>query len=142
MEIAQRTILSAGCHDAVMRFFSSLDAGHLDVVAAAFAEDGVWYRLGAALRGPQAVARALAERPAGRVTAHLVHNLVVDLDDEYNARVRFTVLTYVHDAGEGAIGVAPLTQAHMIATYDDRLRRSGEQWLVLERRGRPLFASR
>lgn len=68
------------CSQAVMRFFAALDAGDIAAVSACMAEDGVWHRQGQALRGPDQVLAALKQRPAGRVTAHLVNNLVIDLD--------------------------------------------------------------
>ncbi len=165
MDPVLRTRLTLSCHDAVIRFFGALDDGRLDDVAGAIAEDGVWHRQGKALRGPGEVAQALAARPAGRVTAHLVQNLVVDLDDDHNARVRYLVLTYRHDfpdgsghAGDtgsaGAVGAAgtagsaggtgaaipaPLGAPYSIAAYEDRLRASGTRWLVVERRSRNLF---
>ena len=137
----RRALLTLSCKDAVVRFFAALDAGRMDELANAFAGDGVWHRQGAELRGPEAVSCALATRPAGRVTAHLVQNLIVDLDDEYHARARYLALTYRHDAPDGAKGPAPMGIPYAIAAYEDRLTRSGETWLVRERRSRPLFAS-
>jgi hypothetical protein len=139
MELVLRTALIVACQQAVMRFFSALDAGRLDEVADAVAEDGVWHRQGAALSGPSAVRAALAARPAGRITAHLVQDLVVGLEAENDATVRYLVLTYRYDAPEGAGGVAPMGKPLSIAAYSDRMRRSGETWLVKERRSRVIF---
>ena len=139
----QRMLLKAGCHEAVIRFFAALDAGRLEAVAAAMAVEGVWHRQGVALHGPSGVAAALASRPAGRVTAHLVQNVVVDLDldDHDEAALHYLVLTYRHDAPASVpAGPAPLDRPLSIAAYDDRLRRVGDDWLVLERRSRVLFA--
>jgi hypothetical protein len=69
-----RTNLIMSCHDAVIRIFGALDDGRMDDVAGAIAEDGIWHRQGKALHGPREVARAA--RPAGRVTAHLVQNVI------------------------------------------------------------------
>lgn len=136
-----RAALAADCRDAVMRFFNALDAGRLDEVARAMADDGVWHRQGAALKGPDGVAAALAARPAGRVTAHLVQNLVVDLESEREANVRYLVLTYRHDAPGAAAGVAPLDRPLSIAAYEDRMARGDAAWLVRERRSRVVFGS-
>ncbi len=141
MDSVLRTTLTMSCQEAVVRFFAALDGGRLDEVATAMADDGIWHRQGAELRGPDAVSRALAARPAGRVTAHLVQNFLVDLDDEENARVRYLVLTYRHDAPDGVVDVAPLGQPYSIAAYDDRMRRGGATWLVQERRSRNIFAN-
>ena len=139
MDLVTRTSLTATCQQTVMRFFSALDGGRLDDVANALAEDGVWHRQGAALQGPSAVRAALATRPPGRVTAHLVQNLVVDLESETDALVHYMVLTYRYDAPNGAPGVAPLVAPLSIAAYDDRMRRVGDRWLVKERRSRVVF---
>ena len=137
----RRTVLKAGCAEAVVRFFAALDAGRPGEVAGAMADDGVWHRQGAALQGPAGVSAALASRPAGRITAHLVQNVVVDLDGGDEAAVRYLVLTYRHDAPAGAPdGPAPLDRPLSIAAYDDRLRRVGDDWRVLERRSRAVFA--
>ena len=149
MNTRARTVLSATCHETVLRFFAALDAGRMDEVASAFAADGVWHRQGAALRGPADVARALAARPAGRITAHLVLNFIADFDDEHNARVRYMVLTYRHDASELGQSPAPMVQPYSIAEYNDRMRRDdgdgdgdGGSWRVLERRARNVFVNR
>lgn len=137
----RRLLLKAGCREAVIRFFAALDAGRPGEVARAMAKEGIWHRQGAALQGPAGVAAALASRPAGRVTAHLVQNIVVDLDGDAEAAVHYVVLTYRHDAPAGAPdGPAPLDRPLSIAAYDDRLRRVGDDWRVLERRSRVLFA--
>jgi hypothetical protein len=141
MDAPRRALLTLSCNEAIVRSFAALDAGRMDEVARAFASDGVWHRQGAELRGPDGVARALAARPAGRVTAHLVQNLIVDLEDEDHARARYLALTYRHDAPAGASGPAPMGMPYSIAAYDDRLTRSGESWLVQERRSRTRFGS-
>jgi hypothetical protein len=133
--------LVLSCQQAVMRFFAALDGGRMQEVADAMADDGVWHRQGKALRGPAEVASALAQRPAGRVTAHLVQNLVVDLVDDEHAHARYFVLTYRHDAPERSDSPAPLGTPFAIAAYEDRLQRRGDAWLVQERRSRPVFAS-
>jgi hypothetical protein len=138
---ALRTSLILGCQDAVIRFFAALDEGRMEDVAGTMADDGVWHRQGKTLRGPGAVSEALAARPAGRVTAHLVQNFVVDLEDAQTARVRYLVLTYRHDFPDVAAAVAPLTQPYSIAAYDDRMRLDGARWRVLERRSRNIFVT-
>jgi hypothetical protein len=144
MDEIRAAALTLACQQAVLRFYAALDASDYGAVAAAVAPEGVWHRQGRALRGPAEVLAALAERPAGRVTAHLVQNLVVDLADERNATARYMSLVYRHDAGAGAAseGPAPLGAPLSIAAYSDRLRRDeGGAWLVVERRSRRAFGS-
>ncbi len=142
MDEIRAAALTLACQQAVLRFYAALDASDYAAVAAAVAPEGVWHRQGRALRGPAEVRAALAERPAGRVTAHLVQNLVVDLADERNATARYMSLVYRHDAGAGAPpeGPAPLGAPLSIAAYADRQRRQdGGAWLAVERRSRRVF---
>ena len=141
MDANLRTTLFLACHEAVLRFFAALDAGRINEVANSFAADGIWHRQGAALRGPDGVAKALAARPAGRITAHLVQNFIADFDDEATARAHYLVLTYRHDAPAASTAPGPMGIPYSIAEYDDRLcrREDGERWLVRERRSRNIF---
>ncbi|HWX50027.1 MAG TPA: nuclear transport factor 2 family protein [Roseomonas sp.] len=139
MDESRKAALILGCQQAVLRFYSALDAGDFAAVAAAMAPEGVWHRQGRHLRGPGEVAAALAERPAGRITAHLVQNLVIDLLDETTAEARFHSLVYRHDAGPGAEGAAPLGAPLSISRSRDRLRLEGGEWLVVERGSTRVF---
>ncbi|MCW8084177.1 nuclear transport factor 2 family protein [Sabulicella glaciei] len=140
MDELRRAALLIGCQQAVHRFYAALDASDYAGVAASMAPEGSWHRQGKMLTGPDEVRAALAERPAGRVTAHLVQNLVVDLADERSATLRYMTLVYRHD-GEGGTGPAPLSQPLSISAHVDRLRREGDRWLAVERRSRRIFAA-
>lgn len=134
---------SLACQQAIHRFYAALDTGDFDHLAAAMAPDGVWHRQGKALRGPGDVAEAMADRPAGRVTAHLVQNLVVDLQDGETATVRYNTLVFRHDGAAGAPAPAPIGVPLSIAAAQDRLRRDAASgaWLVVERRSSRVFGS-
>jgi ketosteroid isomerase-like protein len=131
------------CQQAIHRFYAALDASDFATVAAAVAPDGVWHRQGKALRGPGDVAAALAERPAGRVTAHLVQNLVVTLEDPETATARYNTLVFRHDGAAGAPLPAPIGVPLSIAAAQDRLRRDAAtgSWLVVERRSSRVFGA-
>jgi len=139
MDELREAALILGARQAVARFYAALDRSDFEAVATAMAPDGVWHRQGVELRGPDAVRAAMAERPAGRVTAHLVQNLVVDLHGESEATARYMTLVYRHDGAPGAEGPAPLGAPLSIAAGEDRLRRAGGAWLVVERRSRRVF---
>lgn len=131
------------CQQAIHRFYASLDAGDFATVAAAMAPDGVWHRQGKALRGPGDVAQAMTDRRAGRVTAHLVQNLVVDLHDGETATARYNTLVFRHDGPAGAPPPAPIGLPLSIAAAQDRLRRDAASgaWLVVERRSSRVFGA-
>ncbi len=141
MDELHRAAAILGCQQAVHRFFAALDASDYDAVAAGMAPDGVWYRQGKELKGPDQVRTALADRPRGRVTAHMVQNLVVELEDQNTASVRYFSLVYRHDGDGSAPGPAPLGQPLSIASNTDRMRRDGDRWLVVERRSRRVFGA-
>lgn len=130
------------CQQAVHRFYAALDAGELASVAACMAEHGVWHRQGQELIGPQAVSLALAGRPPGRMTAHLVQNLVIDLQDLMRARVRYMTLVYRFDAAEQGLAVAPLALPLSISVHEDELECSATgTWLFTDKRSLRRFAS-
>jgi ketosteroid isomerase-like protein len=141
MDELRHAALVLGCQQAVHRFYAALDASDAEGVAACMAHDGVWHRQGKALAGPAEVRSALADRPAGRVTAHMVQNLVIDLQDEGHAVARYLSLVYRHDASGPPQLPVPLGQPLSISSYADRMRRDDGQWLVVERRSRRVFGA-
>jgi ketosteroid isomerase-like protein len=131
-----------GCQQAIHRFYAALDASDMDAVSLAMAEDGVWHRQGQALRGPASVRAALAQRPAGRRTAHLVQNLVVDVIDPGQAQAQFMTLVYRHDADAPVTGAAPLGAPLSISFHRERLVRGDSGvWQFAEKRSERRFAS-
>ncbi len=142
MDEVRKAALITLCSQAITRFWAALDASDYETVAKSMAPEGVWHRQGKALQGPDGVRAALAERPTGRVTAHMVQNLVVDLADENTATARYFSLVYRHDAERAPEGPVPLRDALSISAVSDRLRRGPDGvWLVVERRSRPVFSA-
>ncbi|WP_426959420.1 nuclear transport factor 2 family protein [Muricoccus radiodurans] len=139
MDELRAAALILSCQQAVMRFYAALDRSDYEAVASGMAPDGVWHRQGKALRGPDAVSAALQDRPAGRVTAHMVQNLAVDLVGDNEATARYLTLVYRHDGAPGAQDPAPIGNALSIAAAEDRLHRVDGTWLVMERRSRRVF---
>jgi hypothetical protein len=109
------------CTQAIHRFYVDLDAGNLDAVASAMHPHGVWHRQGKALLGVEGVRDALADRPLGRHTAHLVQNLVVDVQDTESAVATFLTLVYRHEAALPISGPAPLPPPLSISAHTDTL---------------------
>lgn len=129
-----------GCQQAIHRFYLALDGGDFDTVAACMAEQGIWHRQGRALQGPAQVRQALADRPAGRTTAHLVQNLVIDVESADSASARYMTLVYRVDAPEVPTGPVPMPPPLSITLHRERLSRSPDgRWLVEEKRGQRRF---
>lgn len=142
MDEVRKAALITLCAQAIARFWAALDASDYETIAKSMAPEGVWHRQGKALQGPDGVRAALVERPAGRVTAHMVQNLVVDLVDENTATARYFSLVYRHDAERAPDGPVPLRDALSISAVSDRLRRGADgEWLVVERSSRPVFSA-
>jgi limonene-1,2-epoxide hydrolase len=131
------------CSQAVMRFYAALDTGDIDGVAALMAADGVWHRQGKALRGPAEVLAALRERPPGRVTAHLVNNLVIDLDASgQQATARYMLLVFRHDRAQPGDGPVPIASSllSITATTDHWRAAPNGDWLAVLKQGQTVFS--
>ena len=140
MDATSRVQAIQDCEQALYRNYHALDDSDYPAVAAGFAADGVWHRQGKALQGRAAIEAELRQRPEGRVTAHIVTNVAVELLDEENAHLRYLMTAYRHDAAAAAQGPAPIGSILLVARQDDRVRRTGGRWLVVERTQRRLFA--
>ncbi|MFZ9405562.1 MAG: nuclear transport factor 2 family protein [Burkholderiaceae bacterium] len=139
MNPADRIVM---CSQAVMRFYGALDAGDIEGVAGWMAPEGIWHRQGQVLRGPSEVLAALKQRPAGRVTAHLVNNLVIDLDDARGlATARYMLMVFRHDRSQPGEGPVPITGSLLSITETTDLwcELPGAGWRALNKQGRALF---
>lgn len=131
-----------GCQQAIHRFYAALDASKMDEVVAAMAPTGVWHRQGKTLQGPEGVLAALRVRPAGRHTAHLVQNLIIDTQSQTTACASYMTLVYRFDATDPISGPSPLGLPLSISLNKDELTldESGN-WLFLEKRSEQKFAA-
>ena len=139
MSTADRIVM---CSQAVMRFYGALDAGDIAGVASWIAPEGVWHRQGQVLRGPAEVLAALQQRPAGRVTAHLVNNLVIDLDEASGvATARYMLMVFRHDRSQAGEGAVPITGSllSITETTDQWCELPGIGWRAMNKLGRALF---
>ncbi|AZY48213.1 nuclear transport factor 2 family protein [Bordetella avium] len=122
-----KALLCQAAGEQVLNFFAALDERRHDDVAALMASDGVWYRQGRELIGPQAVAQALAQRDPARETAHVVSNLRAEMTGPDSARLRFYLLAYDGRSGDDA----PRLVA--IRFCEDELRHTSAGWRFTKR---------
>ena len=142
MNVADQHLVIVACQQAVNRFYMGLDSSDMDAVAAAMATEGIWHRQGQALRGSDAVRQALAQRPAGRNTAHLVQNLVVHVESPSSARATYFTLVYRFDAAEPVAAPVPLGAPLSISLNEDRLLRDEQgAWKFLEKQSQRRFVA-
>lgn len=91
------------------------------------------------LRGRAAIAAALARRPAGVLTHHVVSNVVVDVDGDKCARALSYYTVYLQPGGVQRYQPFSFDGTVYVGTYDDRFRLTADGWRIVERIGRHRF---
>ncbi|VVD64849.1 nuclear transport factor 2 family protein [Pandoraea terrigena] len=129
------------CHELVMRFVACNDRRDPQGLAALFAETGVLVRPnGDTLVGPVAIAAAYAERPADRLTRHLVGNVLIDVMSPTRAIGSSTVLLWSASAhvAPGPFG-RPAEGRQVMGEFDDTFVRTAQGWRIARREARFTF---
>jgi uncharacterized protein (TIGR02246 family) len=139
MEAMARVLIVQACQEVVLRAAACVDAGDATALAALFTEDAVLVRPGAEpLVGRTAIHATYAQRPAERITRHLVSNMLVDIESPKQARVRSCVLLWTGSKSdaEGPNGrVAHARQ--LVGEFDDQLQQDAQgAWLIRHRDAR------
>ena len=99
------------CHQLLVRLFHLLDAKRYEELVGLFQEDGVWVRPGPVMHGRAEISEAMRQRPAHRVTRHLVSNFLVleDGDQHVDAVAHLTTYAFAGEAvpvvANGPIGI-------------------------------------
>ncbi|MDR3400180.1 MAG: nuclear transport factor 2 family protein [Pandoraea sp.] len=129
------------CHDLVMRFVACNDRRDPHGLAALFAEKGVLVRPnGDTLVGPAAIAAAYADRPADRLTRHLVGNVLIDVTSPTSAIGSSTVLLWSGSAQDtpGPFG-RPAQGRQVMGEFEDTFVRTAQGWRIARREARFTF---
>lgn len=132
----ERLLAVQACRDLVLRAAAATDAQDAAALAALFAPDAVLERPNAApIQGRDAIRRAYADAPAGRLSRHLVTNTLVQLIAPDQARASSLVLRCIGqaDAPAGPLG-RPLSAPAAVGELHDRFTRSTEGWRIQHRR--------
>jgi len=127
----QRLAIEREAEKVLLRFFHHLDADEFEALAALMAEDGVWHRQGKLLRGPGMVLEAMAARPKGRRTRHLITNLVLDAVDERHVQAIYYLTAFRYD-GATPGEPAPIELPASVGTYREKLVLTPAGWRVAE----------
>ena len=141
MQDVEKIATIVSCEQLVHRFYQALDAAEFMKLAQLFRNDGVWFRQGKQLQGQQAILKAMDERPAGRKTAHLVQNFVLDIESPVKAVAHYLTLVYRHDASEANPGPAPIGQALAISMNHDILLKDEQGWRLVEKKSERRFGA-
>jgi hypothetical protein len=123
------------CYDLVMRFVACNDRRDPQGLAALFAETGVLVRPnGDTLVGPAAIAAAYADRPADRLTRHLVGNVLIDVTSATSAIGSSTVLLWSGSAQDtpGPFG-RPAQGRQVMGEFEDTFVRTVQGWRIARR---------
>lgn len=129
------------CTQALYASYRALDQGDFSEVADGFAPDGVWFRQGRALRGPDEVRAALHARPSGRLSVHLISNVALLSWSADTVTLAYLLIAYSHDRAPGESAPVPAAMPVLIAWQNERMRfDSHGGWRTLERRSQPVFA--
>ena len=138
MDPLQILLVKDACRDLVLRAAASVDANEPGRLAALFAEGGVLVRPGGEpLAGREAIRQSYAQRPAERITRHLVVNIRVEVESETEARAESTVLVWSGSTGDtpGPHG-RPAQARQVVGEFSDRLTLTSEGWRIARREAR------
>ncbi|EON13921.1 nuclear transport factor 2 family protein [Pandoraea sp. SD6-2] len=140
-ETLEVLLAKQACHDLVMRFVACNDRRDPQGLAALFAENGVLVRPnGDTLAGPAAIAAAYADRPADRLTRHLVGNVLIDVTSPTSAIGSSTVLLWSGSAQDtpGPFG-RPAQGRQVMGEFEDTFVRTAQGWRIARREARFTF---
>ncbi|MCB2002150.1 MAG: nuclear transport factor 2 family protein [Rhodoferax sp.] len=119
------------------------DSGDYAAALALFSDDAVMDRDGEIFSGIAALRLAYAQRPAPRITRHVLSNIVVQLEGVDRARASSYVTVYRHMREPGQ-GDPPyrMPGADVLGEYQDRLVHTAAGWRLVSRITRTVFQFR
>lgn len=124
------------CKELIVRAAVFADANDHTALALLFAEDATLTRPNAELlQGREAIRRAYEQRPAGRVTRHLVTNTLVESESETIVRALSYVLLWTGKSTDAAGPWGqPADSRQLIGEFEDRFSLTPEgRWLIQQR---------
>jgi uncharacterized protein (TIGR02246 family) len=136
MDADERRALQQACSELVLRAAACVDGNDAAGLAQLFAEDAVLVRPnGAALHGREAIQAAYAQRPADRITRHLVTNTVVEVESPTRARALSYVLLWTGSTADAAgPNGRPAQSRQVVGEFDDRFSFTPDAGWLLQRR--------
>ena len=141
MNQLDKTISMMECQQAIHSFYMSLDSSDFQAVSSLFALNGIWHRQGKQLVGPACVLEALLDRPVGRVTAHMVQNVVISIIDHQSASATYLTMVYRCDREEPSNEPAPMLPLSILKYVDTFTKDSNGNWLLLSKTSKQIFVT-
>ena len=115
-------------------FYSCLDDRDYEGVLRCLAPGAVWLRRGIPLVGPEAIFKALQDRPNDFHTRHLATNMRIHQFDAQNGTVTFYMLGLPHVGRIPEGEYAPVPTPHILNLYRDTMKKIDGRWLITEKR--------
>ena len=131
----QRLLDESACRELVLRAAALADSGQSDALAALFTSDAHLTRPnGEQIAGREAIARTYADRPAHRMTVHLVCGTLFDEVGLGHAQATSRVLLWSADLRTDSSQQGRAAEGRQIVgRLVDRFRRDAEGWRIARR---------
>jgi ketosteroid isomerase-like protein len=143
MNSDESTAIERACERLVLRSIRAFDERDWEGYANLFTADGVFVRANQPdepLVGREAIAAALSERPAHRLTRHFCTNIEVEALDSTHAQGRCYLLLYSANASQPADAGGWLAETpQRIGEYQDSFVHTSKGWQIARRTGRLLM---
>lgn len=138
MDDIDRTAIRQACTELVLKAVACMDFQKPSGLAELFTEGGVLVRPnGQSLQGRDAIREAYAQRPADRITRHMVTNTLVEVDSAESAHGLSYVLLWggsANDASgpQGRVACGP----QVLGEFDDHFVLTAQGWRIARREAR------
>lgn len=138
MDAAESRAIELACRELVLRAANRADAGDAAGLARLFAADGVLVRPNAQpLQGRESIQAAYAQRPADRITRHLVTNTLVEVDSLSSARALSYVLLWTGSTSDPDTAQGRRAHARqLVGEFEDQFVLESEGWRIGRRDAR------
>lgn len=134
----QRLLIEQACRRTLILAAAAADAGNAAALAALFTAEAQLLRPGAPpILGQAAIEAAYAERPAQRLTRHLLTNILVEVESPDLARATSSVLLWSgnRDDPPGPYG-RPADARQVVGEFHDLLVPTSAGWRIHQRHAR------
>ena len=139
-DLLSELALEHACARLILDLARFTDDGNYAAALALFTDDATMDRDGEVFSGIAALRQAYAQRPANRITRHVVSNIVVQRDGPAQALVSSHVTVYRHVVDPNhANPPYRLAGADVLGQYQDRLLLTSAGWRLASRTTRTIF---
>jgi ketosteroid isomerase-like protein len=130
-------LIEHACRDLVLHAAMYADRSDSAALARLFTSDAELVRPNAQpLRGGEAIEASYAQRPAERITRHLVTNTVVDVVSPERATATSYVLLWIGSTADPATAHGRPAQRQQVGEFVDNFALTGDGWRIARREAR------